>query len=298
MLNYLLYFIALFGLSQSANLVKMAQAPIEVLGFWRLFFCALLFLPWALRFKSLRPLFQADRRHDLWMGLISGTFFFLHLWTFFYASKNTSIANCMIIFSINPLFTAAGAYLFFGEKFTPRLAMAYVLAFFGIYWLVSHSVHFDQGLVKGDLMALLSALLVSVYLLSGKKLRHSLDNPSFSVFIYSVCAFWFGVTALLRGIEFTGYETNTWWAIAGLVVIPTLLGHSLFMYLIKYMNINLMTCGKLIEPVMSSMVAWILFKEHLKTSTWIAFIFTSASVLVLFAPWSILKQKLQMPKSK
>lgn len=290
MLNYLLYFVALFGLSQSANLVKIAHAPIEILGFWRLFLCTLLFLPWALRRPALINIFKAPQKSDLWMGLLSGTFFFLHLWTFFYASKNTSIANCMIIFSINPLFTAAGAYFFFNEKFTLRLAGAYVLAFLGIYWLVSHSLKFDQGFVKGDLMALLSAALVSVYLLSGKKLRHNLDNANFSVFIYAVCAFWFGVVAFAQGTPFTGYDEKTWLAIAGLVVVPTLLGHSLFMYLIKHMNINLMTCGKLIEPVMSSMVAWVLFQEHLKQSTWIAFTFTSASVIVLFAPWKFLRK--------
>lgn len=291
MLNYLLYFTALFGLSQSANLVKLAQAPIEMLGFWRLLICALLFLPWAYKSKQLASIFSIQNRANLFMGLISGSFFFLHLWTFFYASKNTSIANCMIIFSVNPLFTAVGASLFFKEKFTARLAVAYIFAFIGIYWLVRHSLKFDDGLVKGDLMALLSGLLVSVYLLSGKKLRQSIDNPSFSVFIYSICGALFGITGLIKGVEFINFPEQTWWAIAGLVIIPTLLGHSLFMYLIKYMNINLMTCGKLLEPVMSSMIAWIIFKEQLYYDTWIAFAFTSTSILVLFAPWQLLTKR-------
>ena len=166
------------------------------------------------------------------MGLVSGTFFFLHLWTFFYASKHTSIANCMVIFSINPLLTAAGAYLFFKEKFTLRLALAYVFAFAGIFWLVRNSISFDPEKVSGDLMALLSAVLVSVYLLSGKKLRHSMNNFNFSVLIYSICAAWFFATGALKGINFLQQTSTTWLAIAGLVVIPTLLGHSLFMYLI------------------------------------------------------------------
>lgn len=282
----MLYFVALFGLSQSANLVKMANGPIEVLGFWRLFFCALLFLPWVLKNNQLRSLFKPEKKHDLQMGVISGTFFFLHLWTFFYASKHTSIANCMVIFSINPLFTAAGAYLFFKEKFTPRLALAYIFAFAGIFWLVRNSINFDPDKVGGDLMALLSALLVSVYLLSGKKLRHSMNNFNFSVFIYSICAAWFFLAGAVQGVHFFQQSSNTWLAIAGLVVIPTLLGHSLFMYLINYMNINLMTCGKLIEPVMSSAIAYFLFGETLKPSTWIAFTLTSTSVLILFFPWN------------
>lgn len=279
-----LYALALFGLSQSANLVKWAQAPIEVLGFWRLALCGLAFLPFALRGPDLKSLLSKVHRQELFWALVSGSFFFLHLWTFFYASVNTSIANCMVIFSINPLFTAVGAYWFFGERFTWRLAFAYVFAFTGIYLLVSQSLSFDQGLVKGDLMALLSGLLVSVYLLSGKRVRHGFSNVTFSVVIYFVAALGFLSLVAIQATPLIGYSDKTWLAILGLVVIPTFLGHSLFMYLVKYMNINLMTCGKLIEPVMSSAVAFLVFGETLKPTTVAAFALTSASVLILFEP--------------
>ncbi len=113
-----------------------------------------------------------------------------------------------------------------------------------------------------------------------------MNNFNFSVFIYSICAAWFFLAGAAQGVQFFQQPSSTWLAIAGLVVIPTLLGHSLFMYLINYMNINLMTCGKLIEPVMSSAIAYFLFGETLNPSTWIAFALTSTSVLILFFPWN------------
>ena len=282
MWQYFLYFVSLFGLAQSANLVRLAEAPLEVLGFWRLLVSALLFLPFALKNNFIQNFRSAPQ--TLNFSLTSGFFFFTHLWTFFYASQNTTIANCMIIYSTNPLFTALGAWLFFNEKFTKRLAVAYILAFIGIYQLVSHNLDFDRGLVKGDFAALISALLFTGYLLTGKKVRHTFSNSAFSTTIYFTAAMLFLFTGLTKGIDFIHYPTQTWLAIGGSILFPTLLGHALFMYLVRYMNINMMTCGKLIEPPISAVIAFLLFGEVLKDNTLLAFILTSSAVLILFAP--------------
>ncbi|MFP5520441.1 MAG: DMT family transporter [Bdellovibrionia bacterium] len=282
MQHYLLYFVALFGLSQSANLVKLAQAPLEMIGFWRLLLSALFMLPLALRKDDLKNLLQNPQLMK-WTG-ISGLFFFLHLWTFFYASQNTSIANCMIIFSINPLFTAIGARLVFKEKIAPRLILAYVFAFLGIYLLVKQSLAFDKGFVLGDLSALVSGILVSVYIIAGKRVRHEVSNTSFSTLLYTITGILFLGLAIAHDTPLWSDNSTTWLAILGLVILPTFLGHSLFLYLVKYMNINLMTCGKLIEPVMSSAIAYWLFAEAINANTVWAFLATSVSLVILFGP--------------
>ncbi len=283
MKHYLLYFLALFSLAQSANIVRLAQAPIEVLGFWRLLISsAIVFAIAQWRGHFLTSIKNHPRATKL--SILSGLFFFAHLWTFFYASKNTSIANCMIIYSTNPLFVALGAYVFFKEKLTWRLAFAYVFAFAGIYQLMRHNFQFDQGMVWGDFSALISAVFFTGYLLTGKKVRVQLANTEFSSIIYFVAALCFGLFGFSKSIDFIHYPLQTWLAILASIILPTLLGHALFTYLMKFMNVNMMTCGKLIEPAISSGVAFILFQEELKLNTIYAFILTSAAVLFLFLP--------------
>lgn len=289
MKHYLLYFLALFSLAQSANIVRLAQAPIEVLGFWRLLISAAVVAtisfwrgPFLLHLKNNPKAF--------WYSVISGIFFFLHLWTFFYASKNTTIANCMIIYSTNPLFVAVGAYFFFKEKMSWRLFIAYLLAFAGIYQLMIHHLKFDQGMVAGDFSALISAIFFTVYLLTGKKVRSQFANTEYSSIIYLIASLCFGLFGLSKGIQFTNYGTQTWIAIGASIILPTLLGHALFTYLMKFMNVNLMTCGKLIEPAISSAIAFLLFQEKLKTNTLVAFFLTSIAVLFLFLPMPISKE--------
>ncbi len=283
MLHLILYLIAITSLSTSASLIRLAGAPVEVIGFWRLAASALFLLPFALRTGNLKDHIMKPKK-ELLMVLLSALFFFAHLWTYFYSAQNTRIANCMIIFSINPLFVSLGSYLVFKERLTLRLLFAYIFAAFGIYNLVSHSLSFEAGFVKGDLAALVSAALFSGYLITGKKARMTLPNSDYTFIAYLITAILFGGSALAQSANFTDYGSMTWLAILLSVVFPTLMGHVLFSYLMKRMNLNFMSCGKLLEPALSAVMAYLIFHEELTASAIWAFAFAALAVLILFLP--------------
>lgn len=287
----LLYFIAITSLSMAANLIRIADAPPLIIGFWRLLFASLLLLPFALTRGKFLYEFKAKKK-DFIFVVISAVFFFLHLWTYFFAAQNTKIANCMIIFSTNPLFVALCSYLIFKEKFTWRLVFAYVLAMFGIFYLLKNSLSLEKGLVLGDLSAFISAIFFAGYLISGKKARLSLANTNYTFLTYFLASLLFGIVAYSQDNSFLDYPKITWYAILGTVIFPTLLGHVLFSYLMTKMNLNLMSCGKLIEPVLASLVAFFIFQESLSQNTYIAFAFTSSAILILFiSPKLFMKSK-------
>lgn len=216
--------------------------------------------------------------------LITGVLFFFHLWSYFYAAQNTKIANCMILFATNPLYTAIGSFVFFKEKLTINVLIAYGLAFFGIYFLVSNTVSFNPENLKGEVSALISAFFYSAYTLSSKHSRTRLDNSDFSIGIYFVCGLCFLILANIQSTQLIDYPQHTWIGILGTILIPTLLGHALFTYLMNYLNINWMSCGKLLEPGLSAMMAFFIFNEKISSSTQIAFLFTTLAVIVLFLP--------------
>lgn len=289
MLNTSLYFIAILSLSSAANLVKLSQAPPDVIGFWRLLVAALILFPVAWFRGDLKSLHK-----DLTGAkttALSGGFLYLHLFTYFYAAQNTAIANCMILFATNPLFATAGAYLFFKEKFTARLGIAYVLAFGGVFYLVSQNLKLDPAHFRGDISALFSAVFYSIYVLFGKKARQSVSNFSYSVVIYFIAAILFGLAGVSKGVNMVDWPLRSWLGIAGTIILPTFLGHFLFGYLLKHMNVNLMTCGKLMEPILSSILAYFIFSEAIKPQAIVAFAFTSTAVLILFFPWEFLQKK-------
>ncbi|MBI5596751.1 MAG: DMT family transporter [Elusimicrobia bacterium] len=272
--------LAVACLSQPANFIRWAAAPIEVIGFWRM----------ALAAGLLTPLLFA--RRAAWGGLcakdraltvLAGLLFFAHLWTFVYAAQNTSVANCMVAFQTHPLWTGAGAWLLFGLPVTFRLSAAYALAGAGVWTMLGGSWSLAAG-GRGDLAALASALLFSGYVLSGRRVRAALDNASYAGAVYWLVALCFLAVGTAKGVAWTGYPWTTWAAVASLAVVVTLGGHALFTHLLASVDVNLLSCAKLLEPIGGALGAWAAFGEPLRPRTGWAFAFIAAGVLVLLLP--------------
>lgn len=290
-----LYFVSLVGLSLSPFLFRSAHAPIELVGFWRLVFSAIVLSPVLMYhrehpFQRVKPTLWARKSLNVFV-LLSALFFFAHMATYFYAMQTTRIANGMILYSTNPLWVALGNWLFFKQKLTARVLVSYALAMSGIVVLMQDSFGAGAGLLRGDASALLTAFLFAGYILTGKAARANTSNSTYAFFVYLVSGGLFGVYTLLNGTPFLGWPSPMWLATAGLVVFPTLLGHALFTWLMKFMDINKMTCGKLLEPVIAAVLAAWMYGEDLSTRTVGAFLLTSLGVLLLFLPpFSLRKQ--------
>lgn len=283
-MNYLLFAVSILSLSQSANLIRYAQAPALAVGAWRLLGAALamaVILMLTDR-KSVRQMTAIFRSPIVW---ISGTFFFFHLWTYFWAVQNTTIAAAMILFATNPLMTALWSKVLVQDTPHPRLGIAWVVGFLGLILLLWERWNTAHMNFLGNISALASAVLYSGYILTGKIGRKQFSNTTLTTGLYSVTALWFFIMAILRDVPLTNYPSYTWWTIAALVIFPTLMGHAVFTYLLKFLNINWMSCGKLLEPAIAAFVAFFLFGEAISTTTVAAFILTGIAVAILYSPW-------------
>ncbi|HPI41401.1 MAG TPA: DMT family transporter, partial [Pseudobdellovibrionaceae bacterium] len=240
MKHYLLFILALFCLAQSPNIIKFSQIPINAFGFWRLLIAACI-LYGIHYFRTSKPIFSFNKnsfpfkfKKNHLLIILSGIVFFTHLWTFFFAAKNTQIANAMIIYSVNPLFTALGSFLFFQEKFTWKLFFSYLLAFSGILIIFSSGFELHSDRFLGDASALLSAFLFAVYALISKHVRKNVDNLVFAATVYLITSLCFGLNGLSQQQNFWGYSTTDLITLAASILIPTLLGHALFTYLLNH----------------------------------------------------------------
>lgn len=281
MLHISLYFLALVSLSTSPNWAKLNHMSSATLGFYRLAGASLLLFIYLLLSKKLKKI-NFDRNF-VW-ALFSGFFFFLHLWTYKYASKHTLVSNTMILFATNPVWATLGGQVFFKENIKPRVIFAYMLALIGIFMLVAQNLQLNPENHLGNVSALISAFFYALYMLTSKKARLHMANNDFSLIQYSTCALMFGIAVLSTNSAMTGFDAISWWSVLGLIILPTFLGHMSFTYLVKHMNLSLMSCGKLIEPIIATIFAYFLFGEHLGSYAIYAFLLTGVSVLILFWP--------------
>ena len=274
--------LSLLVLSQSAIFVRTAAAHAVAIGFWRMAIAVPvlgLLLLWRGHWPALRNL-----KRGQWMLLtLCGFFLFAHFYTWFLSAQRTSLAHSMILFCTNPLYTAIGAYFFFGERATLRHLVALALCFAGICFLLS-----DKGgaaTLEGDLLGVACAVLFSAYVLVSKGLRAKLDNIPFAFVTYTACLAFFFAAMLAAGLPFFDYEPKAWASFAALAFGSTLLGHSLFTYCLHFFHVNLLSISTLVEPVFTAISAYYLFGEPITEAGIFGFGLVGVGILALYFPY-------------
>jgi drug/metabolite transporter (DMT)-like permease len=282
---YIYLTIAIVILSQAANIIRFATAHPVMIGFWRLAFALVLLVPLALRGKYAAQIRGVDKA-ELKKIFFCAFFLFAHFFFWFYSVQKTTIANAMILFSLNPLFTAIGAWIIFKERAEWRQGIALVLCLLGLWAMVRESIQVSREHLMGDIMGVASSLLFSAYILSGKGIRGRLENIPFAFLTYSFCMILFLIAGVAMGLSFLDHSNTTWLAFLALAVGPTLLGHAMFTHCLKYLNVNVMSCSTLIEPILSAWVAYLLFDEPVTQGAAIGFILVTVGLAVLYVKFS------------
>jgi drug/metabolite transporter (DMT)-like permease len=267
--------VALVCLSQASVIIRWSGTDPLLLGAWRLLVAGLVLLVWSQRYLPEVKL----RSRDFKKVVAAGFAFFVHLFSYAYAAHNTSISHLMLIFSVNPVTTALGSWLFFKEKMSVRQGFAYLLALVGIYVLA----HEKQGTgeIFGDLVAIVAAITFSIYALLSKWARHDLPNSVFASRMYLAGAGFFFLTAILSGIPLMPEANHDWVGIGLLALFPTLLGHGIFTMSMKYIPLYILSLGKLLEPAMAALTAFLLFGEKLSLSAMTSFVLIVSAVILV-----------------
>jgi drug/metabolite transporter (DMT)-like permease len=84
---------------------------------------------------------------------------------------------------------------------------------------------------------------------------------------------------LLTGSSLGGYAAGSWLAVAGVVIGPQLLGHTVFNSLLTSVSATVVSVVLLIEPVGATALAWLLFHELPAAGFWVG------APLVLAGSW-------------
>jgi EamA-like transporter family. len=111
------------------------------------------------------------------------------------------------------------------------------------------------------LLALLGGVAAAGYLLAGGISRRGLGIIEYGVIAYAASAVLLLVASTAGGAELWGYGATTWWAIAGIVVGPQLLGHTVINLVLKDIDATTVSIAIMAEPIIASALALVLFDE-------------------------------------
>ncbi|WP_276511786.1 DMT family transporter [Pseudalkalibacillus hwajinpoensis] len=264
---YIAIMIAILFISTSAVIVKLATAQASIIAMYRLVFAILIMLPIILR--SYRNAFRHIKASDWGFGSLAGVSLAFHFILWFESLNYTSVASSVVLVTLQPLFAFIGTYLFFKEKLT-------LLAIAGGVTAVTGSIVISWGDFKisgmalwGDLLALTACAMVTGYLLFGQNIRKRLDLMPYTFIVYGIAALTLIIYNVVLRYPFFTYPATDWGYFILLAIFPTLLGHSLLNWAVKWVSVNVISMSILFEPIGASILAYFILGETLHTMQWI-----------------------------
>lgn len=253
-LPWLILAFGVLAASVSAILIRYAEdASGMSLSFWRSAAGSLLLLPFAL--PGLR---RMDAR-DFLIPAFSGVCLAVHFATWITSVNMTTIAASVLLVSTTPIFVAVVARWLFDERLGGIGWFGIALAMVGTVMIAG--LDFGGSDAYGNLLALIGGITAAGYALAGRSSRQKLGILEYAVVTYGASALVLLPVCLLAGVELAGYDADTWWAIAGLIVGPQLLGHTFINFALRDIDATRVSVTIMAEPVIAILLAYLLFQE-------------------------------------
>ncbi|WP_079507575.1 DMT family transporter [Mesobacillus jeotgali] len=256
---YMAVAIGVVAVSTSAILVKVSSAPSGVIAFYRLFFSVLFMLPVFL-IKYVSELRLITKRDWVFSG-IAGIFLAFHFILWFESLNYTSVASSTVLVTLQPLFAFIGAYFFFKERVSVKAIISGVIAIGGSVIISWGDFKISGSALFGDFLAIVACALVTVYLLFGQTVRKRMSLITYTFIVYSISSITLFFYVIAVGDSFYPYPAGDWVYFILLALIPTLLGHTLFNWSIKWISASVISMAILFEPVGATVLAFYLLGE-------------------------------------
>lgn len=259
--NYTALLFGVAALSTSAIFVKLSVAPSPVTAFYRLLFTALVLLPFLLFSEKNRREFLSFERRQAASIVLSGFLLAVHYTMWFESLHFTSVSSSTVLVSMQPLFSLFWGFLFLKERVRKSAITGCLIAIAGSAVIGWGDFSVSAAALWGDLLALSSAGVISLYFLIGQVTRKNTGIIAYSVLSYSSSSAFLFVYALVNESSLFGYPAMTWGAFLGLAFVSTIGGQFVFNLLLKDISATMVSMGILGEPVGTCILAFLILKE-------------------------------------
>ena len=253
--------LGLLGVSVSAIFVRLSDAPSAVTAACRLIWTVLLLSPVTLLRKETRQELKNMGKTNLLLCLVSGVFLAIHFVLWFESLKHTSVASSTVIVCTEVIWVSLGYCMFMGGKISLKAAAAIAVSLAGsVIIALSDSGTGGQHML-GDILSLLSAVAVAVYVLIGRAVRKTVSTTASTYVVYSASAAALLLITLGQGYSAADFSGSAILVGFLLAVFSTIMGHSVFTWCLKYLSPSFVSASKLAEPVLASIIAVFVFSE-------------------------------------
>lgn len=255
MLNnkFLLLAIALLSVSSSAWVVRILPDTNAItLAFWRMLLASV--MVFIVSYKNVLS-FVPNKKMFL-----AGVFLGAHFALFFRSVQLTSIAEAALLGTTAPIFTEIYGFVFQKKSSALMVVLGLFIAFVGAGVLVSQSSFSETG-TTGNVLAILCSIAMAFVLIIGKDIRKNVGVFEYTRWLFFFAACTLFAVSLVAGVSVFSISTQEFPWFVFLALVPTMIGHNIFYYLIKTLSTTTVAAVPLGEPVVASLGALAFFGE-------------------------------------
>ena len=271
----MILFIALISVSSTSVVIRYVElVPALTLAFWRML-SASAFL-WCYSIKRPQRLISLNNRNRI---LFAGFFLGMHFALFFVGVRSTSVASATLLANTGPIFTSILSGLS-GQKVSKSVILGLFISVFGIILVQWSGFGVEGNNYLGNLSSLLSGFCIAMTYMFASRIRKDTENILYgrSVFFVAAVTIWI-VTILSGGSIFSFNRSDIAWFIF-LGIVPSILGHNMLNYCIKYLSPTAIASIPLGEPIIASAFCYALFLETVPISALIGAPFVFCGIIM------------------
>lgn len=253
--------VGIAAISTGAIFARAAEAPSLTIAAYRVGLATLVLAPFCAR-KCPREL-SCLHRGD-WLAVLGAGFFLaVHFATWITSLQYTSVASSVVLVETIPLWVGILTPLVTGERPGKATIAGIALSFTGGILIGAGDFAIGGRALLGDALALAGGVSGALYIMLGRKVRPRLSLLAYATTCYGTAGVLLWILVLFSGTPFTGFSAPTWWAFAGMALIPQVIGHSSYNWALRWFSASTVAVCLLGEPIGSTLLAWIFFGETL-----------------------------------
>jgi drug/metabolite transporter (DMT)-like permease len=276
---YLVLVLGIVSVSFAAVFIRLADAPPLVIAAYRMLIAAVIITPFYL--ARPRRLSKKLLKQDILLILLSAISLALNFVLWITSLEYTSIASSVVLATSHPVFVAVISFFLWQERLNRKAVLGIVVALGGVVIINYGGFTLSAEALLGNILALLAAAAVGIYLIIGRHLREKISLLPYLSSVYIGAALMLLAAMLIGGYSFTGYSANTYLMFLLLALIPQLVGHSILNKAVRLMPATIVSVAILGEPVGAIILGYIILGEGITVIELIGSILTLGGILIV-----------------
>ena len=239
--------------------VRLSDTGPVASAFWRTALAAPLLWIWAFRQRS--PSVAEERR--AWVPIVAaGLFFAADLGVWHWSIVWTSVANSTLLANLATIFVTLMSWILWKERVTRVFLVGMVAALAGMFVLVGPHFSIGGTQLVGDALGALTAVFYGSYMLAVKRARDAQASTArLMAWSTTISAVVLLPIAMLFPQPMLPHAASGWFVLIGLALVTQIIGQGLIAYAFAHLSAALSSVSLLIQPVMATIFAWLLFGE-------------------------------------